>query len=115
MLAAVAAYSTSGRSPLPPGEVVSCRAYGEPEVRIRVEIKDERREHPLVVEIEPEVIGAALLCYCKAQGIPLPKRAEKALQVLGDSVVLNITIRGQPAKGQSGATSGGERGPIAGG
>jgi len=53
VLAAVTEYSASGRSPLPSGEIVSCRAYGEPEVRIRVEIRDEKRDYPLVVEIEP--------------------------------------------------------------
>jgi len=97
VLAAVTEYSASGRSPLPSGEVVSCRVYGEPEVRIRVEIRDERRDYPLVVEIEPEVVGVALLRYCMTHGIPVPKQAEKALQVHGDNIALNLTIKARSA------------------
>lgn len=97
VLAAVADYSASGRSPLPSGSVVSCRVYGEPKVRVRVEVEDPRRDYPVVVEIEPEVIGAALLRYCIAQGIPVPKQAEKSLQVHGDNIALKLTIKARSA------------------
>lgn len=97
MLAAVTEYRAAGLGPLPAGEILSCRAYGEPRLRFRLEMRSPEREDPVILEIAPEIIGAALLRFCIARGIPVPKRAEKALQVHGDNIALSLSIKARTA------------------
>ena len=44
------------------------------------------------IRLGPTDLGAILTMHCLTNRIPLPKRAAKAVQVIGDDIVLVVTI-----------------------
>ena len=45
-------------------------------------------------KVDTKVLAAALMRYCFAEKIPLPKKAHKSLAVYGDSVALILHLNG---------------------
>ena len=78
-----------------------CEIFSDPEIGIRLEIEhrdegkpgknDVAKHH--TITLEPAFIGAALVRYCIDLKIPLPRTAGKSLQVIGDRLALNLTIK----------------------
>jgi hypothetical protein len=61
---------------------------------ISVVVTAEREGHRKWVEAEfgPAQIAAAMIRYCRALRIPLPRGSQKALEVQGDNICLKITV-----------------------
>jgi hypothetical protein len=59
-----------------------------------VVVTAEREGHRTWVEVEfgPAQIAAAMMRYCGALRIPLPRNSQKTLEVQGDNVCLKITL-----------------------
>jgi hypothetical protein len=61
---------------------------------MRVVITAEREGQRNWVEVEfgPAQIAAAMMRYCRALHIPLPRRSQKTLELQGDNICLKITV-----------------------
>mgnify|MGYP001555584020 CR=1 FL=1 len=77
---------------LPPGTIDGCVVKDEPDGIVRLDIRDADGQHHDHI-LPHATVGAALLRYCRTTKIPLPKRGQKSLQVVGDNVALYIEIR----------------------
>lgn len=85
---------------MPVGRIVGCQVVSKPEVTVRVEIEAEDQDDPAASEgggrhsvtLEPAFVAAALIRFCIRRGIPMARRAEKSLEIEGDSLALNLTL-----------------------
>ena len=93
LIEAIHDYSEVAEDKLPPGIILTCTPVSEAEVVVRLELVDQRNGETHVVELSPEVLGAALLRYCKKHHIPMPKSATKSIQMHGDEISLNVEIK----------------------
>jgi len=50
------------------------------------------------IPMDPTEIGAVLISYCRLSGIPLPRNAEKSVEILADrvSLILRQAPQGRP-------------------
>jgi hypothetical protein len=76
---------------LPPGTINACVVKDGPDGIVRLDIRDADGKHHDHV-LGHATVAAALLRYCSAAKIPLPKRGQKSLQVVGDNVALYVEI-----------------------
>ena len=44
------------------------------------------------IEVGANDVAAALLRYCAASGVPIPMKADKELEVVGESLAINLRI-----------------------
>ena len=95
LIEAIHDYSEVSRDKLPPGIIPTCTPVSEAEVAVRLELVDQRSDETQVVELSPEVLGAALLRYCVRNRIPMPKSATKAIQIHGHEVSPNVEVEGR--------------------
>jgi hypothetical protein len=93
LVAAISEHNQRSGKKLPTGAVVACKPLGRPELMVRMDIFEQRSGETRTIDLTPEVVGAALLRYCMSHRIPIPKNAEKSVQVQGDDIVLNIEIK----------------------
>lgn len=96
LVQAISEYNQGAGKKLPAGTVTACKPIDRPELVVRLEILDQRRGEVLTVDLTPEVVGAALLRYCMSRKIPIPRHAEKSVQVQGDNIVLAIALKSEP-------------------
>ncbi len=84
----------------PSGRIVRHEVMRGPELTVRLEIEVEGAGEPcrvdggtsISVTLEPAFIAAALIRFCIREGIPMARRAEKSLQVVGDNLALNLSL-----------------------
>ncbi len=105
LIDAIHDYYEISQDKLPPGVILTCTPVSEAEVAVRLEMVDQRSDETHVVELSPEVLGAALLRYCMRHRIPMPKSATKSIQIHGDEVSLNVEIE---SRSQRAADTGGQ-------
>ncbi len=95
LIEAIHDYNGISQDKLPPGIILTCTPVSEADVAVRLEMVDQRSDATHVVELSPEVLGAALLRYCMKHRIPMPKSATKSIQIHGDEISLNVEIKGR--------------------
>ncbi len=95
VIEAIHDYNEISQDKLPPGIILTCTPVSQAEVAVRLEMVDQRSDETHVVELSPEVLGAALLSYCMKHRIPMPKSATKSIQIHGNEVSLNVEIEGR--------------------
>jgi hypothetical protein len=78
-------------SPLPPGTVIKIAFEREPVVRCAVHMGLDSDGSRQVHWIEETTLAAALIFFCINNRIPLPTKAGKNLQMVGDHVALIIS------------------------
>ncbi len=83
LIEAIHDYNEISQDKLPPGIILTCTPVSEAEVAVRLELVDQRSDEMHVVELSPEVLGAALLRYCMKHRIPMPKSATKSIHIHG--------------------------------
>jgi hypothetical protein len=87
------------------GQLATARIVGhavicEPELTVRVEIEVGAADEPyridgerrMSVTLEPAFVASALIRYCIREGIPMARRAEKSLQLVGDNLALSLSL-----------------------
>ncbi len=79
---------------LPPGTIDSCRVKDGPDGVVHLDIRDADGRHRNHV-LGHATVGAALLRFCHAAKIPIPKRGQKSLQIVGDNLALYVEIQAQ--------------------
>ncbi len=95
LIEAIQDYNEIAQDKLPPGIILTCTPVSEADVAVRLEMVDQRSDATHVVELSPEVLGAALLRYCMKHRIPMPKFATKSIQIHDNEVSLNVEIEGR--------------------
>ncbi len=94
LIEAIHEYNEISQDKLPPGIILTCTPVSEAEVAVRLEMVNQRSDETHVVELSPEVLGAALRRHCMKHRIPMPKSATKSIQIHGNKVSLNVEIKG---------------------
>ena len=79
------------RRPLP-GEIKGIIEKAEDDQIVIVKIANLHQETAAATEYSRDFLAAALMLYCRACHIPLPKKALKSVEINGDNVVLRISI-----------------------
>jgi hypothetical protein len=92
LLQAILDYNKIAREKLPVGNIMSCKILCDDSIEVRLEIYEIRSDKRCEVTLDAATIGAALLRFCIDNKIPLPRKARKRLQVLGDSIALDLSM-----------------------
>lgn len=76
----------------PPGMIEKVAIDGEDEKTINVKIHNMQDDSAGTVKYSRDFLAAALMLYCRAHNVPIPKRANKSVEFREDSVILRMTI-----------------------
>ena len=69
-----------------------CKVAGKGGVAVTATLRAKSGEAPAEIPISTSDVGAALLRYCFSHRVPIPRRAEKSLRIVGDNVALVLTL-----------------------
>ena len=92
IMAAITEYHHRRGLDLPVGHAVGCAVTDEPALQATISVQSDRGETALV-NVNAEMLAAALILYCINRQIPLPAEADKRLQKVGDDGVALIVIK----------------------
>jgi hypothetical protein len=98
LVMAVKLYYAATKKPLPSGVVEGCEIVASPDTQLEIAIRDDASGEVRKVPISAEIIGAAMINYCRKVSVPLPREGKKSLLVSGDNLVLVVTVQAQPTK-----------------
>ena len=71
---------------------VSCRILRRPRLRVLAELVPHEGGPGEEIEVDTNDVAAALLRYCAASGVPIPMKADKELEVVGENLAINLRI-----------------------
>lgn len=100
---AVVDYHRRSGKALPTGSVIRTTYEREPTVRCALHMGLDADSSRHVVWIEEPILAASLIFFCIQNGIPLPTKAAKNLQMLNEQVALRVTRT--PADSRRGAAT----------
>lgn len=88
-MTALSEYCASTKRELPKGGIKRLTFSNDEEIKVTAEFEGGA---PPIRFYENEV-AVALIMLCNKKGIPIAKRATKALQVMHDAIALNLSLR----------------------
>jgi hypothetical protein len=98
LVMAVKLYYAATKKSLPSGVVEGCEIVAAPDTQVEITIRDDGSGQLQKVQISAEIIGAAMINYCRKVNVPLPRDGKKSLLVSGDNLVLVVNVQAQPTK-----------------
>lgn len=98
LVMAVKLYYAATKKPLPSGVVEGCEIVAAPDTQVEIKIRDDASGEIKTVPISAEIMGAAMINYCRKVNVPLPREGKKSLLVSGDNLVLVVNVQAQPTK-----------------
>lgn len=99
LLEALKLHLAATKKPLPPGILKSCEVRREPDIAVVIKVTEESTGAEKKVVLGAGTIGAAMIAYCQRLRVPLPRMAEKSLQVSNAGVLqLRVDVRGREPK-----------------
>ena len=98
LVMAVKLYYAATKKSLPSGVVEGCEIVATPDTEVEITIRDDAAGQLQKVRIPAEIIGAAMINYCRKVNVPLPRDGKKSLLVSGDNLVLVVNVQAQPTK-----------------
>ena len=98
LVMAVKLYYAATKKSLPSGVVEGCEIVATPDTEVEITIRDDAAGQLQKVQISAEIIGAAMINYCRKVNVPLPRDGKKSLLVSGDNLVLVVSVQAQPTK-----------------
>jgi hypothetical protein len=98
LVMAVKLYYAATKKPLPSGVVEGCEIVAVPDTQVEIMIRDDAASQLQKIPISAEIMGAAMINYCRKVNVPLPRSAKKSLLVSGDNLVLVVNVPAQPSK-----------------
>lgn len=98
LVMAVKLYYAATKKPLPPGVVESCEIIATPDTEVDINIRDDASGQVNKIAVTAEIIGAAMINYCRKVNVPLPRDGKKSLLVSGDNLVLVVNVPAAPTK-----------------
>jgi hypothetical protein len=88
--AALDGHRGEGIPALPGGTVLAVRFGDETRDRLVVSIGEGGLPSRQEADVPTNAVAAALMKYCIAQRIPMPRRAQKAIVISGDNLALDL-------------------------
>ncbi|MEZ5833033.1 MAG: hypothetical protein R3D05_17810, partial [Dongiaceae bacterium] len=85
LVMAVKLYYAASKKPLPTGVVEGCEIVAAPDTQVEISIRDDASGQITKVPISAEIMGAAMINYCRKVSVPLPRDGKKSLLVSGDN------------------------------
>lgn len=76
----------------PPGLVAAVNQHPDDSTKILVRIENPHSNMVQDVEFTRDFLAAALMLYCRTCRIPLPKSAQKSVELGTDSIILRVQI-----------------------
>ncbi|HKP25568.1 MAG TPA: hypothetical protein VJV39_17000 [Dongiaceae bacterium] len=98
LVMAVKLYYAATKKSLPSGVVEGCEIVATPDTHLEITIRDDAGGQLQKIPISAEIIGAAMINYCRKVNVPLPRDGKKSLLVSGDNLVLVVNVQAQPTK-----------------
>ena len=98
LVMAVKLYYAATKKALPSGVVEGCEIVATPDTEVEITIRDDAASQLQKVQISAEIIGAAMINYCRKVNVPLPRDGKKSLLVSGGNLVLVVSVQAQPTK-----------------
>lgn len=95
VLTAIAEYNKMASTKIPPGTLKHVTFRDDGGVVADMELYDVDGKAFTHV-LKEKHLAAALLSFCLREKIPMARRAEKSLLIMGDSLALNLVIRARP-------------------
>ncbi len=92
--AAVVNYCLRAKIRLPNENIEDLGVQADPEAMVVLRYAATDPEETSVVELSRDQVAAALIRYCSAINVPLPRGAQKVLQPGDDGIYLLINIEG---------------------
>ena len=83
-------YRRRRNEPLPQGTIMGVDFGEGPEVIVTLNIKNDATGVSSNIALAGEAVAAALILFCINRKIPLPAKAQKKVQRIGDSIGLTI-------------------------
>lgn len=77
---------------LPPGMIVDVSADDKNADVIWLKIENPQEASATELTYTRDFLAAAMMLYCRGQGIPLPKKGQKSVMINRGSVVLRIVL-----------------------
>lgn len=97
---AIVELSRANVTTLPPGKIVGIALGAAPDVTATLTIRKNSRMPTVTVTLPSTAVAAALILYCVNRKIPLPARAAKRLERIGESVCLVVKQEIKPLRSQ---------------
>ncbi len=85
---AILELSDANIAPITPGKIVGIRFDAMPDVTVTLTIRQNSTAAVVAVTLPSVAIAAALILHCVNRNIPLPARATKRLELVGERVCL---------------------------
>ena len=98
LVMAVKLYYAATKKTLPSGAVEGCEIVAAPDTEVEITIREDGNGQLTKVSISAEIIGAAMINYCRKVNVPLPRDGKKSLHVSGDNLILVVNVQAQPTR-----------------
>ena len=76
----------------PPGNINATDADAADDKKLLFAIENSQENSKYKREYSRDFLAAALMLYCRSEGIPISKRARKSVELKDDEVVLRLRI-----------------------
>ncbi len=86
-------YDRAAQTKLLQGDILSCTPVQEDKVAVRLQLMDMVGGEAKVASLTSEMVAAVLLRYCIKHRIPIPKNADKSIQVHDDQISLDVRFK----------------------
>jgi hypothetical protein len=96
VIRAIVAFDNEQEARLPPGNIVACALSRSAPLVAHVTLQEIYGNDEHSVELNAGYLAAVLIHACIAAGIPIPKKAEKTLTTVGQTLSLNFTLHPEP-------------------
>ena len=92
ILKAILSYNLRSSVKLPPGDITNIKTTSVPEPAIVLDVHDPSSDTTETVTLESTYLAATMLRYCIEFKIPIPRHADKYVEIVGDGVALSMSI-----------------------
>jgi hypothetical protein len=92
LAAAIANYNGNASQDVPAGRIMFCKVMQNSGIFVTVKIVPDGETEVQTVHLDKNTVGAALMKYCLDNKIPMPKKASKSLQALGENIAMSLCI-----------------------
>jgi hypothetical protein len=89
---AIKLFHTSVQPILPPGRIISFETSGNKEPALKVNVVKPKEGEVSTVTIASAHVAAAMLHYCIKNGIPVPRKAKKKIELIEGNLALTLTL-----------------------
>jgi hypothetical protein len=89
---AVKLFHTSVQAILPPGRIISFETSGNTAPVLTVNVVKPKEGEVSTVAIASAHVAAAMLHYCIKNGVPVPRKAKKKIELIEGNMALTLTL-----------------------